>query len=125
MLAAIRRAFRGCYSARLSSSEAPAPVRWFKHAASRWVDPMQLRACDAMHRLIRLRIISDRRIIGPCLQLPAGAGAAVDENGHDVRLKWVFVTTFHPPQSCSQQALVFSKRLRCDERHCRKQSASG
>jgi hypothetical protein len=58
---------------------------WLEHPAGSWVDPMQPRARDTRHRLIRLWIIGNRWIMGPSLQLLAGVGAAVDENGHDVR----------------------------------------
>jgi hypothetical protein len=92
----------GC-DGRRQPSEAPAPVCWLKHAAGSWVDPMQLRACSALHRLIRLWIISDWWFIGPCLHLLACVGAAEDENGHDVRLTSLFATTFHRAQSCSSR----------------------
>jgi hypothetical protein len=57
----------------------------FKHTACAWVDPMQLRARDTLHRLICLWIISDRWIIGPCLHLLISVGTSVAERGHDVR----------------------------------------
>jgi hypothetical protein len=56
-----------------------------QNPAASWVDPMQPRARDTRHRLIRLWIIGHRWIMGPSLHLLAGVGAAVDENGHDVR----------------------------------------
>ena len=51
---------------------------------------MQLRARFAFHRLIRIRIIGDRRIISPSLHFFPRVGATVDEKGHDVRS-----TSFH------------------------------
>ena len=56
-----------------------------KHTAGTWVDPMQPRAGDTLHRLIRLWIISYRWVIGPCLHLLTSDGTAVEERGHDAR----------------------------------------
>ena len=69
------------------------PAGRLKHPAATWVDPMLPRAGDTLHRLIRLWIVGDRGIVGPALHLLAGVGAAVDENGHDVRLTWPSVST--------------------------------
>jgi hypothetical protein len=55
-----------------------------KHTAGTWVNPMRPRARDTLHRLKRLWIICDRRLIGPCLRLPTSVGTAVKELGHDV-----------------------------------------
>jgi hypothetical protein len=46
---------------------------------------MQPRAHGALYQLKRLRIISNRWIMGPSLRFLAGGGATVDENGHVVR----------------------------------------
>jgi hypothetical protein len=56
-----------------------------KDPPSAWVDPMRSRARDTSDRLIGIRIVGDRWIIGPSLHLFAGVRAAVDESGHDVR----------------------------------------
>jgi hypothetical protein len=75
-------------------------ANWFKHPAGMGIDPVRLRACDTLHRLIRPWIVSDRWIISPCLHLLASVGTAVNENSHDVRLTWLFVITFDLAQSC-------------------------
>jgi hypothetical protein len=69
---------------RQQPSGSPVLLRWFQHPPGTWVDPMQSRARNTLHRLIGFRIIGDRWIIGPSLHLLAGVGAAVDENGHVV-----------------------------------------
>ena len=56
-----------------------------KHPAGTWVDPMQSRALITFDRLIRLRIIGDRRIIGPRLYFLTRVGAAIEEGGHDLQ----------------------------------------
>src|SRR6185312_2798725 len=65
----------------------------FKHTAGTWVDPVQPRTRETLHRLIRLWIISDRWIVGPCLHLLISVGTAVEERGHDVRNR-LFTITF-------------------------------
>ena len=56
-----------------------------EHPPGTWVNPMQSRARNTLHRLIGFGIIGDRWIIGPSLHLLAAVGAAADENGHVVR----------------------------------------
>jgi hypothetical protein len=82
-----------------------------KHPAGTWVDPMQSPARITFHRLICLRIIGDRWIIGPALHLLAGVGAAVDENGHDVRLTCLSMTTLDLAQLCFGRFL-FARTVR-------------
>jgi hypothetical protein len=77
---------------------------------------MRPRARDTLHRLKRLWIISDRRIIGPCLHLLTSVGTAVKELGHDV-------ITFDLAQLVLRRVGSLSERLRRNEWAGRNQRA--
>jgi len=77
----------------------------FKHTAGTWVDPMQPRARDTLHPLIRLWVIRDRWIIGPYPHLLISVGTSVAERGHDVRSQ-LFMITFDLAQLMLRQVRV-------------------